>query len=92
MKSFQLAFIILILSSLFCTTAEAGLWGLLFGSVGGYAACQTACNVAWVSCYASAGLVAGTVTAGTGVPAAALACNGIQGACMASCATAFIVL
>jgi len=24
-----------------------------------YAACQTACNFGWVSCYASAGLIAG---------------------------------
>ena len=92
MKSFQFAFIILILCSLFCAPTEAGLWGLLFGSIGGYGVCQTGCNVAWVSCYTSAGLVAGTVTAGVGVPAAALACNALQGACMTSCAASFLIL
>ncbi|CAI2165577.1 8641_t:CDS:2 [Funneliformis geosporum] len=50
-----------------------------------YAVCQTACNVGWVSCYASAGLVAGTVTGGLGAPFAAIACNVAQGVCMAAC-------
>ncbi|CAG8439459.1 13992_t:CDS:2 [Funneliformis caledonium] len=50
-----------------------------------YAICQSACNVGWVSCYASAGLVAGTVTGGLGAPLAAIACNVAQGVCMAAC-------
>ena len=50
-----------------------------------YVACITACNVVWVGCYAAAGLVAGTITAGIGAPAAALACNAAQGLCMTSC-------
>ncbi|CAB4392530.1 unnamed protein product [Rhizophagus irregularis] len=45
-----------------------------------YAVCQSACNIGWVSCYASAGLVAGTVTGGLGTPFAAIACNVAQGA------------
>ncbi|CAB4412621.1 unnamed protein product [Rhizophagus irregularis] len=50
-----------------------------------YAVCQSACNIGWVSCYASAGLVAGTITGGLGAPFAAIACNVAQGACMAGC-------
>mmetsp|Transcript_27412 Transcript_27412/g.33212 ORF Transcript_27412/g.33212 Transcript_27412/m.33212 type:complete len:150 (+) Transcript_27412:81-530(+) len=55
-----------------------------------YGACQTACNVAWVTCYTSAGLVAGTITAGAAIPAAAVTCNTIQGTCMATCAAKFL--
>ncbi|CAB4388868.1 hypothetical protein RhiirA5_361891 [Rhizophagus irregularis] len=51
-----------------------------------YAVCQTACNLGWVSCYASAGIVAGTVTGGLGAPFAAIACNVAQGVCMGACA------
>ncbi len=51
-----------------------------------YGFCQAGCCTAWVACYAAAGLVAGTVTAGLGAPAAALACNAQQGFCMAACA------
>ena len=49
---------------------------------------QSACNAGAVTCYASAGYVFGTVTAGTAVPAAIAACNATQGACMAACAVA----
>ncbi|CAG8595072.1 2363_t:CDS:2 [Scutellospora calospora] len=55
-----------------------------------YILCQTACNAGWVSCYAAAGLVAGTVTGGLGAPAAAILCNVAQGACMAACAASFL--
>lgn len=55
-----------------------------------YGACQTACNAGVVTCYAAAGLTFGTVTAGIGAPAAALACNSIQATCMAACATKFL--
>ena len=49
-----------------------------------WAACQTACNAAWVTCMTAAGL-----TAGVAVPpaliAAAAACSSAQGACMTLC-------
>jgi hypothetical protein len=48
-------------------------------------ACQTACNMAAVSCYGAAGFVFGTVTVGAGTPAAILACNGALGTCMSAC-------
>lgn len=41
-----------------------------------------------VACYAAAGAVFGTITAGVGVPPAILACNAAFGTCMASCALA----
>ncbi|KAI8837668.1 hypothetical protein BJ741DRAFT_602939, partial [Chytriomyces cf. hyalinus JEL632] len=50
-----------------------------------YVLCVSACNAGWVSCYAGAGLVAGTVTAGLGAPAAAMMCNAAQAACMTAC-------
>ncbi|CAG8495269.1 6133_t:CDS:2 [Ambispora leptoticha] len=49
-----------------------------------YAACQTACNRGWVSCYSSADLVAGATGDLAALPAA-VACNVAQGVCMASC-------
>lgn len=48
--------------------------------------CMGGCNAAAVACYASAGAVMGTVTAGVGIPAAIFACNAAQGVCMAACA------
>ncbi|GIQ88034.1 hypothetical protein KIPB_010194 [Kipferlia bialata] len=56
-----------------------------------YGACQSACNAAWVACYSAAGVVAGTITAGAAAPLAAVACNSLQGTCMAVCATKFLV-
>lgn len=41
-----------------------------------------------MSFYAAAGATFGTVTAGAGAPAAILACNSQQGACMIGCAGA----
>ena len=41
-----------------------------------------------VACYGAAGLVFGTVTAGAGAPAAAVACNAAFGKCMAACTVA----
>ena len=38
-----------------------------------YGICQTGCNAVAVACYAAAGLTFGTVTAGVGIPAAAIA-------------------
>jgi len=48
--------------------------------------CIAACGTAWAACYAAAGLVAGTITAFVGAPAAALACNAAESSCMISCA------
>ncbi|CAI2195120.1 3870_t:CDS:2 [Funneliformis geosporum] len=52
-----------------------------------YAACQTACNLGWVSCYGTAGLAAGTVTGGLGAPLAAVGCNLAQGTVTGGLAT-----
>ncbi|KAI0737528.1 hypothetical protein C8Q80DRAFT_1114935 [Daedaleopsis nitida] len=52
-----------------------------------YGICQTGCNSVAVACYAAAGVVFGTVTAGVGVPPAILACNMALGVCSAACAT-----
>mmetsp|Transcript_21124 Transcript_21124/g.27209 ORF Transcript_21124/g.27209 Transcript_21124/m.27209 type:complete len:84 (+) Transcript_21124:2290-2541(+) len=51
-----------------------------------YGVCQSGCNVAWGSCYAALGLVAGASTGGAALPPAAVACNTQQGVCMAACA------
>jgi len=56
-----------------------------------YGLCQAACSAAVVSCYAAAGLTFGTVTAGVGAPAAAIACNTAFGQCSAACAAAFLL-
>jgi len=50
------------------------------------AVCQAGCAAAVVFCYAAAGFVFGTVTAGAGTPAAVLACNAAFGQCSAACA------
>lgn len=44
------------------------------------------CNALVVACYAGAGAVFGTVTAGVGTPAAIVACNVALGQCSAACA------
>jgi hypothetical protein len=53
-----------------------------------YGLCQTGCNALAVACYAAAGLTFGTVTAGIGAPAAAIACNVALGTCMTGCIAA----
>ncbi|KAI9354162.1 hypothetical protein BD770DRAFT_392522 [Pilaira anomala] len=53
-----------------------------------YGICQTGCNALAVSCYAAAGAVFGTVTAGVGVPAAIIGCNVGLGLCMSGCVAA----
>lgn len=50
-----------------------------------YAICQTGCNYLAVACYASAGSVFGTITAGLGTPAVILGCNAALGTCMTGC-------
>ena len=55
-----------------------------------YAACQAACNTAWVACVAARGGVAGVATLGRGVPAAVRACGSAQGRCKATCAVAML--
>lgn len=56
-----------------------------------YAACQAVCAAAVCACYASAGFVFGTVTAGVGTPAAVLACNAAFSQCSAACAAMLLV-
>jgi hypothetical protein len=51
----------------------------------GFAACYAACGLAWAACYAEACLIAGTIIAAPSAPAAALACNVAEGACMSAC-------
>ena len=53
-----------------------------------YGICQTGCNTIAVACYGGAGLTFGTVTAGAGIPAAAVACNTALGICMTACVAA----
>ena len=53
-----------------------------------YGICQTGCNAIAVACYAAAGAVFGTVTAGIGTMPAHAACNAALGTCMASCVAA----
>ncbi|PRW32660.1 cell envelope integrity [Chlorella sorokiniana] len=82
MKAAHVLLLLLATMAAFAPGARAGL----LSAFAGYGACQTACNVAWVSCYAGTGLIAGTVTAGLGAPEMALACNAAQGLCMTACA------
>lgn len=59
------------------------------GAAGGllaYGICQAGCAALVVPCYAAAGAVFGTVTAGVGTPPAILACNVGFGKCSAACA------
>lgn len=70
----KIAFVLFLLA----TTACAGPGASLL--------CMGGCNSAAVACYAAAGGVMGTITAGLGAPLAILACNAAQGACMAACA------
>jgi hypothetical protein len=53
-----------------------------------YGICQAGCAAVVVACYAAAGAVFGTVTAGAGTPAAILACNLAFGKCSAACIAA----
>jgi len=50
--------------------------------------CYAGCGALVTACYASAGLIFGTVTAGVGAPVAAIACNAAFGKCMAACSIA----
>lgn len=56
-----------------------------------YGLCQAACAAAVVVCYSAAGLTFGTVTAGVGAPAAAIACNAAFAKCSAACAAGFLL-
>ena len=59
--------------------------GGLLTAIGSYGVCQSECNALVVACYAGAGYVFGTVTAGVGVPAAILGCNAALGTCQTAC-------
>ena len=78
----SLLIVVLLLLLVFSPTAQGGPLA--------YGLCQAACCAGWVTCYAAAGLVAGTVTGGVAAPPAAIACNTIVGSCMTACAAAFI--
>ena len=56
-----------------------------------YGLCQAACCAGVVACYAVAGLIFGTVTAGAGAPPAAIASNATIAKCSAYCAAAFLL-
>jgi hypothetical protein len=62
------------------TCTEAGLLG--------YGICQAGCAGSVVACYSVGGYIFGTVTGGTGAPAAALTCNAAFGKCQAACVAA----
>lgn len=53
-----------------------------------YGLCQTGCNGLAVACYAAAGVVFGTVTAGVATAPAIIGCNVALGTCMAGCVAA----
>ncbi|OWY98340.1 hypothetical protein PHMEG_00030918 [Phytophthora megakarya] len=53
-----------------------------------YGICQSGCNGVAVACYAAAGAVFGTVTAGVGAAPAVVGCNIALGACMTGCVAA----
>ena len=77
------------------------LWSLLFvlilmtpavsGGLLAYGLCQAGCAAVVVACYAAAGFVFGTVTAGAGTPPAILACNAAFGKCCAAFAVAALL-
>ncbi|KAL3122511.1 hypothetical protein niasHT_003047 [Heterodera trifolii] len=58
------------------------------GGPAAYGVCQAGCSAVVVACYAAAGAVFGTVTAGIGTPHAILACNTAYGSCQSACWTA----
>uniref|UniRef100_A0A914WTG2 Cysteine-rich protein n=1 Tax=Plectus sambesii TaxID=2011161 RepID=A0A914WTG2_9BILA len=82
MSTYKSSLIILIIALVMVPPAEGGP-ALAVG-------CVAACNAGAVACYASAGLVFGTITAGVGTPIAAVLCNLAQGTCMAACAASVI--
>jgi hypothetical protein len=79
-KTATLLSILLLLLTISCTSAGPA------AGIATYGLCQTGCNVAAVACYASAGVIFGTITFGAGVPAAVAACAAQQGVCMGACA------
>ncbi|KXZ52489.1 hypothetical protein GPECTOR_9g533 [Gonium pectorale] len=84
MASKQLkSFIVVALLAIFVSSFKPVAAGPL-----AYGICQTGCNAMVVACYSAAGFTFGTVTAGTGIPAAIAACNAALGTCMAACVAA----
>lgn len=53
--------------------------------------CQAGCAAVVYACYAAAGFVYGTVTAGPLTPTVLLACNAAQGTCYHACYVAFFL-
>lgn len=75
MKTTAIFFCIVLLMGS-CTEAGPAAYGL----------CQAGCAAVVVACYAAAGAVFGTVTAGAATAPAILACNVAFGKCSAVCA------
>ncbi|KAL6049488.1 Zygote-specific protein [Balamuthia mandrillaris] len=78
MKTLAVLFMTLIFTGLIVRSAEAGPVA--------YGVCQAGCSALVVKCYAAAGVVFGTITAGAGTPAVILGCNAAFGLCSANCA------
>ena len=72
----------------FAITVISCLLDVAIAGPAAYGICQTGCNAVAYACYAAAGFTFGTVTGGTGVPAAIMGCNASLGVCMASCIVA----
>lgn len=64
-------------------------WSSIFTFLG---LCQNNCLSGVQFCYASAGAVVGTLTAGHGTPAAVLACNSVYETCKIACGLSLIPL
>ncbi|CAF4275638.1 unnamed protein product, partial [Adineta steineri] len=58
------------------------------GGPAAYGICQAGCATVTVACYAAAGAVFGTITAGVGTAPAILACNAAFGQCSLACIAA----
>ncbi|CAF1133829.1 unnamed protein product [Adineta steineri] len=58
------------------------------GGPAAYGICQAGCAAVTVACYAAAGVVFGTITAGAATAPAILACNAAFGQCSAACIAA----
>ncbi|KAF8434007.1 cysteine-rich protein [Terfezia claveryi] len=70
--------------------AVAAIFGTASAGPLAYGICQAGCSALVVSCYTAGGLTFGTITAGAGAPAIALACNASYGVCQAACAAAIL--
>jgi len=79
----KLVRVVLVLGSLLLLSAKRSNAG-----IAAYGICQAGCASVVMACYAAAGAIFGTVTAGVGTPAAVVACNTSFGTCQAACVAA----